>query len=175
MPTNTPTPVPPTNTPTPVPPTNTPVPTPTTIAAHNFDDNSWSGGSGWSGGWSLSGRYGLEQQSGSDRYAVVRGDSNGQLRRTVNMQGVDQPRLSFCWITSGFEGSDNARVYIYDGVGGDSGWHELLRVNGNSSGCENKDLSSYAKANNFQIGVSAYFDNRNDYFYIDDIVITGIR
>jgi hypothetical protein len=181
-PTSTPTPVPPTNTPTPVPPTNTPVPptntptpTPTTIAAHNFDDNSWSGGSGWSGGWSREGRYGLEQQSGSDRYAVVRGDSNGVLRRTVNMTGVSQARLSFCWVADSFETGDNARVYIYDGVGGSSGWHEVLRVNQNGNGCENISLSSYSMVNNFQIGISAYFNSRYDYFYIDDIVITGIR
>ncbi|MGC8877982.1 MAG: hypothetical protein ACP5R2_02010, partial [Anaerolineae bacterium] len=152
-------------------------PAPVTIASEGFESGNISGGMGWSGSWSLSGNAAVTTQ-GSPRtgsYHLRLLSNDGAAARAVDMSGVLNPRLQFSWKADSFEGQEYALVEIYDG----STWRQLLRVdNGQDDNIyhsEDIDLSSYTMTSSLQLRFRSQMSGTNDYFYVDDVVITGYR
>jgi hypothetical protein len=147
---------------------------PTTIAWDDFEDRwwNWDGGSGWTGVWDHGGSSEIYNYGYNWRLQVR--DDDGWAARTVNMSGVTGAHMQFIWRASSFESGEWAEVEIYDGS-----WHQVLAVyNGQDDGDWHNvdvDLSSYNMPGNFQVRVRAHMGNDQDYFYIDDLVITGSR
>ncbi len=108
------------------------------------------------------------------RQLVVRGDSNGSVKRAVNMTGVTNARLKFSWKAKTFEDGDVGYVKVYDGS-----WHTVLTVNNdmddNTFHSANINLSGYNMDSNFNIRIHINANGKKDFFYVDDIEITGYK
>jgi len=144
----------------------------TTLASDNFASGNWSGGGGnpgWSGNWSVN------NNLTDITFSQMRLRQYGEASRTVNMSGVTGASLSFQWRADSFEGGESAVVSINDG----SGWTSVLTVNNgqddNNNHTQTVDLSGYSMSSTFQIRFKINGSSDRDYFYIDNIEITGYK
>jgi hypothetical protein len=149
----------------------------TVIAADDFESTGFSGGTGWSGSWVHIGDAFVVAtdgpQSGS-RHARLRSTS-GLIRRRVDMTGVTAPRLKVWVKGSSLESSDTTSIRASDGVApavtimtfsathadGEYHYHEF-------------DLSPFVSQST-EITFDANMSGTNDYFYVDQLEVTGIR
>ncbi len=151
----------------------------TTIASHDLEDNSSSGGSGWSGSsWSFNNSAGITNNGSpiGNRHLRMR-NATAQATRAVDMTGVTGARLQFQWKASGFESSDTATVRI--STNGGSSWTTIMTVNNgqddNTYHAADLDISSYTMNSNFRIRFQMNGNADNDIFYIDNVAIVGYR
>ena len=88
------------------------------------------------------------------------------------MAGVTGAHLTFQWKANSFEIGETATIEVNDGT-----WHTVQTVidgqDDNAYHSANIDLSGYNMVSNFQIRVAAHMSATNDYFYIDNLIITG--
>jgi hypothetical protein len=150
---------------------------PVTIASDGFESGNVSGGTGWSSNWELSSNNAEITSQDDPRtgnyHLRFRGNA-ASATRTVNLSDVRGARLQFWWRARDFESADNAVVSVYDGS-----WHTVLTVT--SAQADNAyhpadiDLSRFTMASDFRVRFQANIDSNNDYFYVDDVAITGYR
>ncbi len=161
-----------------VPLSGTPTPpTPLTLASDGFESGDINGGTGWSGSWNLSNSnaqiVSQDDPHNGNYHLRFRGGA-ATATRTVNLSGVVGARLQFWWRARDFELGDNAVISVYDGA-----WHSVLLVTNtqadNTYRLADIDLSSFVMMDGFQLRFEVNIDSSNDYFYIDDVAITGHR
>ncbi|GLQ33503.1 LamG domain-containing protein [Litoribrevibacter albus] len=99
------------------------------------------------------------------------GISQRRIYRAVNLGNAISAELSFDIRESGAEPTDSISVEVYDG----SSWTTLETFNGSlgSGGSRNYDLSSYLSSD-FRVRFVENASWYNDYFYIDNLVISGV-
>ena len=148
------------------------------IAQDDFSSGGLSGGSGWSGNWSIGAEAGgvLSYDFHTLHYTSapyslnLEGDTYAS--RPVNLADASGVTLSFNYRLYSLETGDVAKVRIFDGswktlkewtVGDDDGnWHSVTL-----------DLSGLNMTSGFVVCFDADFSSTKDYFYIDNVVITG--
>jgi VCBS repeat-containing protein len=144
-----------------------------TIAQDNFDGNS----SGWSDSWAI----GSNGSIGSGSYSPYSNPSHLQLLkkadavRTVDMRNVSQARLKFRWRVESLDNdSETGEVLVYDG-----NWHSVYTItrSNNGSGYQyaDIDISSRSMIQGFQVQFKINASGTGDYFYVDNIEITGYK
>jgi len=146
-----------------------------TIAWDGFESNDGAGGGGWSGNWAFSGTVdviGGTTGPHTGSYHLRLRSSDGIATRAVNMAGVTAAHLKFWWKAYSFEAGETAVVEVYDGA-----WHTVLTVvdgnDDNTYHSANVNLSGYNMVSNFQVRAASHMGGPGDYFYIDDVNITG--
>jgi len=153
--------------------------TPLPIATDGFESGTFSGGTGWSGPWTNSGDVSIRTnvdgpEEGMSHVRLRR--STGYLQRTVNLSGAQNVHLTFWAKVRSFEGSDKALVKV------SPGGVSFTTVKVFSSADSNNtyryydlDLSGFAMTDTFSIAFDAEMSSTNDYWFIDNIQITGVR
>jgi hypothetical protein len=145
-----------------------------TIAWDGFESGNGTGGVGWMTNWAFSGNatvYNGGLPHGGTYHLLLQ-DSNGVAGRTVDMTVVTNAHLRFWWKATSFEADETATVEVYDGS-----WHTVLNVV--SSQADNIyhfadiNLTGYIMAVDFQVRAASHMSGIGDYFYIDDIEISG--
>lgn len=145
-----------------------------TIASHDFDDASWSGGTGWLNDWFYTGQVamvtsGLPYQG--THHLLIQHD-NAYIKRAVNLNGYTGVRLQFWAKAFNLEGNDIAYCYVSPdnsnwtsvktwAAGDDDNLYKFWEI----------DLSSFAMTSEFWIAFDSEFNNQNDFLYIDDLRI----
>jgi hypothetical protein len=158
-------------------PLSSATPTPVTIASDGFESGDANGGTGWSNSWNLSNSNAQivsQDNPQSGNYHLRFRGGAATTTRMVDLSGVTGARLQFWWRAKDFESSDRAIVYIYDGA-----WRNVFEVNNTQADDTYRladiDLSGFAMVSDFQVHFWTQIDSNNDYFYVDDVVITGHR
>jgi hypothetical protein len=147
-----------------------------TIASDGFESGNTSGGTGWSGNWTLTGEAAVSNTGGprTGTYHLRLRSNTGVAARTVNTAGVVNPRLQFYWKADSFESGEYATTEVYDGT-----WHTVLTVSDGQDDttyhAADIDLSGYTMSSTFQVRFKSYMSGTGDYFYVDDLAITGYR
>ncbi len=147
-----------------------------TIAEHSFPANNWTSGSGWLAAWTTSGSADVSTTYYSSPRAM-RLRTTGTATRAVDMTGVTGAQLVYMWRARSLESGESAEVQISDNGG--SSWQTVQTIS--SSQADNTwyqntvNLSGYSMVNNFQVRFKINGSATDDYFYIDDITITGYR
>lgn len=149
---------------------------PRTIADENFESDSWSGGTGWLNNWSIANEANLtsnDNPHGGTYHLRLRDD--GQASRSANLSSLSTATLEFYWKARSMENSDRFYAEISDDGG--TTWNEIMEVQ--PSDADNSyhqmqiSLDGYL-VNNFSLRFSGVAVNGGqDYFYIDDITISG--
>ncbi len=147
------------------------------IASHDFEDNRWSGGTGWLYGWWHQGSTSITNSQNpyqGIRHVQMRG-SNAYIDRAVDLTGYSNIRLQFWAKVRSFERNDTmycmvspndtdwTSVYVWDRNDSDNTYHYY-----------DIDLSSIPVSGEFWIAFDSEMSGNNDYFYIDQIVITAL-
>ncbi len=148
-----------------------------TIAEHNFPDSSWSSGTGWVAGWSTSGDYSLSTSVYNSSPRAMRLRTTGTATRAVDMTGVTGAQLVYQRRANSLDSGESAVVQISDDGG--TSWQTVQTINdGQDDNVWHQNtvsLAGYSMVNNFQVRFKINGNATNDYFYIDDITITGYR
>lgn len=145
-----------------------------TIAQDNFSTGNLTGGSGWSGSWTTSGSTAIVGNNyNSSNYCARLVSGNGVLTRTVDLSRWSNPTLTYYWKARSFELFEYAYVIVDDGTGEDTVHTINLLDADNVYSKETIDLSSYNMTSNFKIKFVSSMNQASDYFYVDDVVITG--
>ena len=143
-----------------------------TIAWDGFESGI-SGGAGWNDDWVLDGNSSITDagfpHQGSQHLRLR--SSDGIATRMVNMTGVVAVHdLSFWWKADSFEAGEYASMEVYDGS-----WHTVLTVvdgeDDNAYHLADVNLAGYNMVG--QVRAASHMGVSGDYFYIDDILITG--
>lgn len=149
---------------------------PIIIAFEEFPSNNWNTGFGWNTAWTHSEDTSIVTTGGmhsSPRHLRLRRNT-GYAERAVDLTGYSNIKLEFWAKTNGFEAGEEAYALVSpDGLT----WFTLKTfVDGeddNTYKLYEYDLDSFGLTNNFLIAFDAEMNATNDYFYIDDITITG--
>jgi hypothetical protein len=146
------------------------------IASHDFNDNSMNGGTGWLSAWSHQGSTSITTQQNpheGTHHLRLRGD-NAYVERSVDLTGKSGVHLQFFAKVDSFEGGDTMRclvspdylnwteVEIWDSSDSDNLYHPV-----------DIDLSFFEMSSEFWIVFESGMDKNNDYFYVDDLSISG--
>ena len=140
----------------------------TTIYSEDFE-------SSLGGEWSLGSKTSVVTRNsphGPTHHLEMLKKSEGTL--SVNMSGVTGAQLDFYWKAKSFDNSsETAEVSVYDGTG----WYVVKTINNgeddNAYHAASIDLSGYSMIEGFQVQFKINGSGTADYFYIDDIEITG--
>ncbi len=146
---------------------------PQIIAFHDFPDLSWSSGTGWLYEWYHTGDSRIVfGNSYTGNYSLRLRRETGYIDRAVDLSAYINPRLQFWAKTNGFEPGDEAYAMVSSN---DTDWTILKTFTFNEPNNTyvfyDFDLSSLNLSSEFWIAFSAGMNNRNDYFYVDDINI----
>lgn len=152
-------------------------PTPVTIASDGFESGNPNGGTGWSGSWNLSNnnvQIVSQDNPRSGNYHLRFRGGAATATRTVDLSGVTNARLQFWWRARDFEPGEMAVVYVNDGT--PRGVLVITDAQANDTyQSADIDLSNFAMVNNLQLQFWVDINSNNDYFYVDDVIITGYR
>ncbi|MBE7468978.1 MAG: hypothetical protein DPW09_03260 [Anaerolineae bacterium] len=146
----------------------------TTIATDDLE--SWTGGgTGWSGSWSTGGGATQQSDGGSNRMRLA-GNSNsgsrGRAWRAVNMQGVTNATLAFTYRTAGLDSGENGVVEVStDG----SNWTPIWTGTSGSYQSATVNPGDGYMVSSFQVRFRVNANSTSEYFYVDNIQITGYR
>jgi hypothetical protein len=150
-------------------------PATTAVASDDFESGGTSGGTGWSAAWTVSSsnvEATTQDTTHAGSYHLRFRNAAVTATRTVDLSDVVGGRLQFWWRATTFESADTAAVSVYDGT-----WHTVLTATSTEADdtyyFADIDLSGYTMTSSFQVRVEANIDSSNDYFYVDDLVITG--
>jgi len=147
---------------------------PIIIAFHTFPDSSWSSGTGWLAGWYHSGDASITTSGtpySSPRHLRLR-QATGYVDRAVDLSSYSNPKLEFWAKVNSFEALDKAYILVSPD---DIHWTTIKTFT--SADSDNAyhfyefDLKDYILSSEFWIAFDAEMNNRNDYFYVDDINI----
>lgn len=143
-----------------------------TVASDNFSSGWPASGSGWSNNWSINGSVDIDS-------GTMRMRNTGEGTRTVNMTGVTGvEQLVYQWRANSFDNSSENAVVQISNNGGTS-WQTVQTISDgqddNNWHQNTVNLTGYSIVNNFQVRFKINGSGTNDYFYIDDITITGYR
>jgi hypothetical protein len=138
----------------------------------NFESGDGTGGTGWSGNWNLSNFANItDNRSPRDNYHLLL-TKDAVATRTADLSEVTDADLSFYWKADSLESGEYATVEIYDGTS----WQEILYVDDTQDDdlyhYVSVDLSTYTLTADFAIRVSIFGSNPQDFFSIDDILLT---
>ena len=146
------------------------------VAADGFESGNFSGGSEqWdSGSWVASGdatvRSDTSPASGSQHARLRR--STGDLQRAVDVTDLTDVRLQFSTKLVSFEGSDRADVMV---SGDGTNWTSLQSFlnDDDDSQYHTYDLAVPDVGDTLHIRFDAGMSGSGDYWYIDDVQVTG--
>ncbi len=149
-------------------------PEPTVIAFDVFPNSTWDEGSGWLEDWTHSGDASLRtigNPHSLPRHLRLR-RATGYVKRPVDLSSYTNPRIEFWAKAISWESGDEAHVLVSHN---DSDWHTLKTwVNGEDDGVYHFyefNLNPYTLSSEFWIAFDAEMNNKNDYFYVDDVNI----
>jgi len=156
-----------------------PAPPALPIANDGFESGTFSGGTGWSEPWTKSGdvsiRTSVDGPKEGKSHVRLR-SSTGYLQRTVNLSGAQNVRLTFWAKVRSFESSDKALVRVSsDGVTFTTVKVFTSADGNNTYRYYDLDLTSFAMTATFSIAFDAEMSSTGDYWFIDNIQITGVR
>jgi hypothetical protein len=148
------------------------------VASDNFESGGWAGGTGWLGDWYQTGDASIVTSDSpyeGSYHLRLRGDT-GYVSRSVDFSSQPKANLQFWAKADDFESGEQAWCLISENG---TAWTTVHTwVDGdddNTYRFYNIDLSSYSLSDNFSIAFQAAMSNASDYFYADDIKITGPR
>jgi uncharacterized repeat protein (TIGR02543 family) len=142
----------------------------------NFESGGWNGGVGWSAAWFTTGNAQVTSQDSpynSNYHLRLPIDSSAQ--RTANLSIFQAATLTFYWKNNVNQATD----YLYVEISNDGGasWTQLARLDRsegqNTYLFKQLTIPTNHLAANFQVRFRNGANNNQDYFYIDDIAITG--
>lgn len=149
------------------------------IAHDGFESGGFSGGLGdWAGGWRASGDVSILTSSGPHsgaRHALLR-SGTGDLKRNAEVAGSTAVKLGYWAKVSSFESSDRAHVRVSaDGVN----WITLRSFTSGQSDnqyhyYEDAVPTQLLPATQLLVHFDAAMSASNDYWYLDDIRVTGL-
>jgi hypothetical protein len=154
-------------------------PAPLPLAADGFESGTFSGGTGWSGPWTKSGDVSIRTNvdgpiEGKSHVRLRR--NTGYLQRTLNLSGAQNVRLTFWAKVRSFEGSDKALVKVSpDGVAFTTVKVFTSADSNDTYRYYDLDLAGFAMTATFRIAFDAEMSSTGDYWFIDNIQITGVR
>src|SRR5437899_6245074 len=156
-----------------------PAPPALPIANDGFESGTFSGGTGWSEPWTKSGDVSIRTSvdgpiEGKSHVRLRR--NTGYLQRTLNLSGAQNVHLTFWAKVRSFESSDKALVSVSSDVvpfTTDKVFTSADRDN--TYRYYDLDLTSFAMTATFSIAFDAEMSSTGDYWFIDNIQITGVR
>ena len=146
------------------------------IASHDFNDNRMNGGTGWLTAWSHQGSTSITTQQNpyEGTYHLRLRGANAYIERSVDLTGKSEVHLQF-FVKVNFSGSGDTMkclvspdyldwtvVQTWDSSDNDNTYHPV-----------DIDLSSIEMSSEFWIAFESGMDKNNDYFYVDDLSISG--
>jgi len=146
------------------------------IASHDFNDNSMNGGTGWLSAWGHQGSTSITTQQipyEGTHHLRLRGAS-AYIERSVDLTGKSDVHLQFFAKADSFEAGDTitclvspdyidwTEVETWDSSDSDNIYHPV-----------DIDLSTFEMSSEFWIVFNSGMDKNNDYFYVDDLSISG--
>jgi hypothetical protein len=148
------------------------------IASENFESGGWTGGNGWSDNWTYAGTSSVTTSGTpyAGSYHMLLQNSDGNVRRSLDLSEQGVVHLRFWAKADSFEGSENARARISSNG---SDWTTVYEwVNGDDDSqyhFYDIDLSPYIFTDRFWIRFVANMSQNTDYFYVDNIDIESMR
>jgi hypothetical protein len=150
----------------------------TNIASDDFESGDWNGGTGWLDNWRHGGTSSITT-SGTPyegSYHLLLQNSDGNVRRTLDLSEQGVVHLMFWAKVDSFEGRENARLRI---SGNGSSWTTIYEWDRDDDDGQyhfyDIDLSSYTFTDEFWIRFVANMSQDSDYFYVDDIIIESMH
>jgi hypothetical protein len=146
------------------------------VADHDFNDNRMSGGTGWLSSWSHQGSTSITSQQNpyeGTHHLRLRG-ANAYIERSVDLNGKSGIHLQFFAKVNSFEGGDTMSCLVSPDY---VDWTVVKTWD--SSDSDNIyypvdiDLSSFEMSSEFWIAFDSGVNRNNDYFYVDDLSISG--
>jgi hypothetical protein len=145
------------------------------LPCDNFESGGWSGGTGWLSGWYYEGASGIttadSPYEGSYHLRMRRG--NSYVDRAADLSGETGLRLQFWAKVRGFEGSDYMECLVSPD---DDNWTTVYTWasadSDNTYHFYDIDLSSFTMSDEYWVAFQSGMNNKNDYFYVDDLKIT---
>jgi hypothetical protein len=148
------------------------------IASENFESGGWTGGSGWSDNWTHAGTSSVTT-SGTPyqgSYHLMLQNSDGNVRRSLDLAEQGIVHLRFWAKADSFEGSENARARISSNGSDWTTVHEWVRADADGQyHFFDIDLSPYTFTDHFWIRFVANMSQNTDYFYVDNIDIESMH
>jgi hypothetical protein len=156
-----------------------PPPPPMPIATDGFESGTYSGGTGWNGSWTKSGDVNIRTDTDGPqegrRHVRLRAKS-GYLKRSVNLSAATSVHLTFWSKVSSFESSDKAFVKVSpDGVTFTTVKVFTAADSNNAYQYADIDLGTFPMTSTFSIAFDAEMSPDGDFWFLDDIRITGVR
>ncbi len=154
------------------------------LPGDDFESGDWSGGSGWlspgGSGWAYEWHHQGSASVTTDgapyggSYHMEMTKGNSYVKRAADLSGQSGLRLQFQAKVSSFEGGDYMECLVspdaiswtavktWTSADSDDTYHFV-----------DIDLSPYAMSSEFWIAFDSGMNNKNDYFYVDDLRIAG--
>jgi hypothetical protein len=148
------------------------------IAIENFESGEWSGGSGWSDNWTHGGTSSVTSTGApyEGNYHLLLQDSDGNVRRPLDLSEQGVVHLTFWAKAESFEGSENARARISSNGVDWTTVHEWVRADADGQyHYFDINLSSYTFTDHFWIRFVSNMSQASDYFYVDNIIIQSLH
>ena len=146
------------------------------LPSDDFESGDWSGGSGWLYDWYKEGSASVTTDGaphgGSYHMEMTKG--NSYVKRAGDLSGQSGLRLQFQAKVSAFEAGDYMECLVspdaiswtavktWTSADSDDTYHFV-----------DIDLSPYTMSSEFWIAFDSGMNNKNDYFYVDDLRIAG--
>ncbi|MHB1033577.1 MAG: tandem-95 repeat protein [Pirellulales bacterium] len=155
--------------------------TPVVVAADDFSSGGFTGGVGWlTPAWTVAGDAAIASSSAapSAPYQVRLRRNTGYIERAVDLAGQSSIQLSFWSKVESFEGTERAEVRVSsDGVTWLSAMTFTAAHNSLPYSRYDIDLSSvsgFAPSSEVHIAFAAQMSDAKDYWYVDNVQVTGI-
>lgn len=144
------------------------------IAADDFESGGWTGGTGWLWEWYHSGDASVTNLGGpyQGSYHLRLRRATGYVDRALDLSTYSNVRLQFWAKANSFESGETAVCNIYDGVAWDTVHTWSDGDDDNIYRFYDIDLSGYNMSSQFYITFQANMSGTDDYFYVDNIIIT---
>lgn len=146
------------------------------IASHDFNDNSMNGGIGWLSAWSHQGSTSIttkEDPYEGTHHLELRGNT-AYIERSVDLTGKSGIHLQFYAKVDSFESGDTMKCLVSPDY---IDWTEVKAWDSSDSDGlyypVDIDLSSFEMSSEFWVAFDSGMDKNNDYFYVDDLSISG--
>ncbi len=146
------------------------------LPSDDFESGGWSGGSGWLYEWHYEGTSQVTSRDnpyeGNYHLRMRRGDS--YVDRAADLSGQSALRLQFWAEVRSFESSDYMECLVSsDGETWTTVQTWTSADSDNTYHFYDIDLSPYTMSSEYWVAFQSGMNNRNDYFYVDDLKITA--
>lgn len=146
------------------------------LPSDDFESGSWSGGSGWLYDWSKEGSASVTTKGAphGGSYHLEMTKANSYVKRAADLSGQSNLHLQFWSKVNSFEAGDSVECLVSPD---DTNWTTVKTWTSadsdNTYHFVDVDLSPYTMSSEFWIAFDSEMNSKNDYFYVDNLMIVG--